>query len=323
MLTLTKLAGYDQNNLEDKVAEAMDYMESYGIDAIGGLTLLANTDADLNIVDEKVAAIAETELDPEQANVLAEVAEYLGGVDEKVASIALDISANAEDLVEKVASYAEYAEEVGMPFEDAMVLANASTEDGIDEKVANEAVAVGYTDDHLDFSEKIAQAIYDETGLTPDEALTIYKEAATLWDGVKAVGRGVHKAFTTDHRDAGEAIKRGLKSYKDRLTGKQLRRTLSRHGETINKGKKEKEALAKGQARAKKNLKAGKITKEQYDQKINTIKRQAAKYRGLNSHVTNAKNEIRSEKLKTLGTRGATAGAIGYAGYKGYQATQD
>jgi hypothetical protein len=338
MITLTKLAGYENDDLEEKVAEAMDYMESYGIDAIGGLTLLANTDGNLNIVDEKVAAIAEAELTEEQADVLAKVAEYLGGVDEEVATVALDIADNANFLVEKVAAYAAEVEEAGMPFEDTMVLANASTEYGIDEKVANEAIAAGYTDEHLEFSERVAQEIYDDLGILPEEALTIYKEAATLWDGVKGVGKGVYKAFTTDHRDAGEAIKKGLKSYKETLTGKNVRRAESasnaaaRKKEAVNKGlARNKKKYKKALEELKKNKKAGKIGNWFYNHKEKKLKndfinkqKEIGQYaKGTNELVRNREDKIKTERLKTLGARGATGAALGYAGYKGYQATKN
>jgi len=335
MLTLTKLAGYDQYNLEDKVAEAMDYMESHGIDAIGGLTLLANTDANLNIVDEKVAAIAEAELNPEQANVLAEVAEYLGGVDEKVASIALEISANAENLIEKVAEYAAYVEEAGMPFEDAMILASASTEDGVDEKVANEAIAVGYTDEHLEFSEKVAQAMYEDLGITPDEALVIAKEAASIKGFVDSAVKKSKEIYEGDLKNMG---KRAWGSYKAAITGKGAdkvkkriestkairEKAIQRANEEREKGKKAyDDMVGMGKSNPKKASALG--SKAQYRHEQEAKKHTAAAKR-LEESTKKAEKSLKSIKRRqayAIGGTAAGAGTLGYGAYRGLTGRKD
>ena len=62
----------------DKIAEAMDYLDANGIDPVGGMYLLANTDANGNVLDEKIASVADYELNGHQSAVLVEVAQYLG-----------------------------------------------------------------------------------------------------------------------------------------------------------------------------------------------------------------------------------------------------
>ena len=75
----------------EKIAEAMDYLEAYGIDPVGGMILLANTDANGNVVDEKVASVADYELDGAQSAALVEVAQYLGGVNDEIVKVAMEL----------------------------------------------------------------------------------------------------------------------------------------------------------------------------------------------------------------------------------------
>jgi len=161
----------------DKIAEAMDYLESNNIDPVGGMYLLANTDANGNVLDEKVASVADYELDGTQSAALVEVAQYLGGVDGEMVKVATELDAQAEFMKEAVASYGLVALDAGMDARDAFTLAASVTPNGsVDEKIASEAVALGYTDEHLAFSEKLAGELYAETGITPDEAVAILNE---------------------------------------------------------------------------------------------------------------------------------------------------
>ena len=80
----------------DKVAEAMDFLEANGIDAIGGLTALYNIDEAGNVLDEKVASELNA-LEDYQLDALAKVAEYLYDEDPAdVASVALELNNIAE-----------------------------------------------------------------------------------------------------------------------------------------------------------------------------------------------------------------------------------
>ena len=78
-------------NYLDKIAEAMDYLDANGIDPVGGMYLLANTDANGNVLDEKVASVADYELDGHQSAALVEVAQYLGGVDGEMVKVAMEL----------------------------------------------------------------------------------------------------------------------------------------------------------------------------------------------------------------------------------------
>ena len=80
-------------------------------------------------------------------------------------------------MKEAVASYALVSLDAGMDPRDAFTLAASVNPNGsVDEKIASEAVALGYTDEHLAFSERIASELYAETGITPDEAVAILDE---------------------------------------------------------------------------------------------------------------------------------------------------
>ena len=161
----------------EKIAEAMDYLEAHGIDPIGGMVLLANTDEKGNVVDEKIASVADKELNGEQSAALVEVAQYLGGVNDEIVKVAAEIDAEAESMKEAVASYAITSLEAGMDPMDAFILAGSITPEGsVDEKVASEAVAAGYTDEHLLFADKLAGDLYAETGITPEEAIAVLQE---------------------------------------------------------------------------------------------------------------------------------------------------
>jgi hypothetical protein len=78
-------------NYLDKIAEAMDYLDANGIDPVGGMYLLANTDVNGNVLDEKVASVANYELDGHQSAALVEVAQYLGGVDGEMVKVAMEL----------------------------------------------------------------------------------------------------------------------------------------------------------------------------------------------------------------------------------------
>ena len=110
----------------DKIAEAMDYLEAYGIDPVGGMILLANTDANGNVLDEKIASVADYELDGAQSAALVEVAQYLGGVNDEIVKVAAEINAEAEFMKEAVASYAITSLEAGMDPMDAFILAGSA-----------------------------------------------------------------------------------------------------------------------------------------------------------------------------------------------------
>lgn len=158
MMTLEKLAGYEQeNNLFDKVAEAMDFLAENGIDPIGGFTALVNIDAEGNIVDEKVAGELD-KLAEEQIEALSKVAEHLQGEDpSEVAAAALEINDEAQKI-EKVAEVMDYLESNNIDPEGALIIAANVNEEGqfTDEKVASAVAEDGFTD--ADF-EKIAEAI--------------------------------------------------------------------------------------------------------------------------------------------------------------------
>jgi len=79
---------YDED-LTDKVAEAMDYLDANGIDPISGLIIAANVNEEGLIADEKVAEEAvEAGFTEEDLTKIAEVVDFLGAVDEKVLATA-------------------------------------------------------------------------------------------------------------------------------------------------------------------------------------------------------------------------------------------
>jgi len=321
MANLLKLAGYQTEDMIEKVAEAMDYLEAYGVDPIGGLVTLALTDEQGNVLNEKVASVVENELTPEQSAALVEVAEFLGGVDEDMIKVAEEISAGAEDLMDKVAEYAIYVEEAGMPFEDAMVLASSIYDDGsVDEKVASEAVALGYTDEHLEFAEKVAEAIYAETGLLPEEALALIKEAKISENEVRLADRVIGAA--------GKAIKRRVKgawnSYKSALTGKgadKVKSRLSKETNNLEAAKKVMYNRAKlltgeqdGTAAFKKLRETGR------DKKDPLIRKFQEKYHAKLKDVENTKKSLKNIRKRQALAIGGTAAGVGTVGYGAYKA---
>jgi len=102
MITLEKLAGYEpMEDTLDKVAEAMDYLEEAGIDAIGGLTAIYNVDEYGYALDERVASELSM-LDDYQLEALENVAAYLADEDpSEVAEIALELERVAAESKEK------------------------------------------------------------------------------------------------------------------------------------------------------------------------------------------------------------------------------
>jgi len=84
--------------LVEKIAEAMDYLDEAGINPIDGLFIGANLGEDNLIADEKIASeAAEAGFEVEDLQKIAEVAEYLGGIDENILGIAEQIAANIEE----------------------------------------------------------------------------------------------------------------------------------------------------------------------------------------------------------------------------------
>jgi len=337
MANLLKLAGYQNDEAIEKIAEAMDYLEANGVDPIGGLVTLSLTDEDGNVLDEKVASVVESELTPEQSAALVEVAEFLGGVDEDMIKVAEEISAGAADLMDKVAEYATYVEEAGMPFEDAMILASSIYEDGsVDEKVASEAVELGYTDEHLEFAEKVAEAIYAETGLTPEEALEIAKEAASIKGAVDSTIEGAKKLYTGDIKNM---AKKAWGSYKAAITGKgadnvsrRLRYATQRSEAAKNLASKEREkgkaAYEKivGSAKKVDTKKASKLgSKAQYRHE-QQAKKWSSKARQEEERAKEAKKslgQIRKRQALAIGGTAAGAGAVGYGTYRAVAGNKD
>jgi len=341
MANLLKLAGYQSEDMIEKIAEAMDYLEENGVDPIGGFVTLALTDEEGNVLDEKVASVVESELTPEQSAALVEVAEFLGGVDEDMIKVAEEISAGAADLMDKVAEYAAYVEEAGMPFEDAMVLASSIYEDGsVDEKVASEAVALGYTDEHLEFAEKVAEAIYAETGLVPEEALEVAKEAASIKDMVDNTVEGAKKLYTGDIKNM---AKRAWGSYKAAITGKgadkvskrlryaELRSQAAKNlaSKTRQKGQEAYERMverAKGLRDKEKRSEASSLAGKaqyKYEQKA---KRYSTKAREAEKRMEDYKKSlgrIRKRQALAIGGTAAGAGAVGYGAYKAVAGNKD
>ena len=102
MITLEKLAGYEPEfDVLDKVAEAMDYLEEFDIDPIGGLTAIYNVDEDGYALDERVASELSM-LDDYQLEALENVAAYLADEDpSEVAALALELERVAAEKKEK------------------------------------------------------------------------------------------------------------------------------------------------------------------------------------------------------------------------------
>jgi len=86
----------NDEELTDKVAEAMDFLDANGIDPISGLIIAANVNEEGLIADEKVAEEAvEAGFTEEDLTKIAEVVEFLGSVDEKVLATAEELFAAA------------------------------------------------------------------------------------------------------------------------------------------------------------------------------------------------------------------------------------
>jgi len=88
-------AGLMENETDDvaeKIATAMDLLESNGIHPIDGLFIGATLGEDNLIVDEKVAEeAAENGFEPEDLQKIAEAVSIIGGIDENILHIAEDI----------------------------------------------------------------------------------------------------------------------------------------------------------------------------------------------------------------------------------------
>jgi len=89
-------ANENDEELIDKVAEAMDFLDANGIDPLSGLIIAANVNEEGLIADEKVAEDAvEAGFTEEDLTKIAEVVEFLGSVDEKVLATAEELFAAA------------------------------------------------------------------------------------------------------------------------------------------------------------------------------------------------------------------------------------
>ena len=268
---------------------------------------------DLDVIDAHLSAQAE------QAGVLAKTASDADFGDEK------EVIAS-DDVWEKIAEAHEFLAAAGIDPVAAMelgeTLAQAETEEEA-EKVASE-----YSDLDDSVAEKVAEALEylsDIEGVPLTDLMASYdKEAASLAGVVDSAKDGARKLYNMDSSRIADGIKGAAKTIGNKLSGRDLKRTLSQHGETVNKAAKIKSDLKKGQDRLTKSLKAGRISKDTYNQKMKNIGAEASKYGGLNKHIKDAKKAIKSEKIKTYGTRAAVGGAaVGTAGYAAYKANQN
>jgi len=106
-------------------------------------------------------------------NVIEKQAMEAGVINEPV-----EVTFNENTPLNKVAEAMDYLEANGInPVDAITIAANVTPEGNIDEKIAEEIVAVGYTGEHM---EKIAEAIAYMGGLTPETiemVETLYQEA--------------------------------------------------------------------------------------------------------------------------------------------------
>ena len=251
MITLEKLAGYTDNVVIDKVAEAMDYLEANGIDPIGGLTALMNVDEEGNPTDEKVASEL-NKLAAQQINILSEVAEYLADENpEEIAKVALDINQNAM-MIDKVAETMDYLEANGIDPKSALIIAANVTPEGTftDEKVASEVAEAGFTNE--DFT-KIAEAIeyLGENGVNLEDAIataSFLKEAGISEMTGNALGKikGLGVSALSKAKGLG-------KNYKDAITGagaKEIKKIIKSMEAAGAPGAKRELAKGKGMLRS-------------------------------------------------------------------------
>ena len=302
MVTLEKIAGYqDEAGLYDKVAEAMDFMEENNIDPIGGLTALMNVDGDGQVADEKVASELD-KLAEEQIDALNQVAQYLGDENpEDIAKVALDIQDNAM-VIEKVAEAMDYLDANGIDPESALVIAANVTPEGqfADEKVANEAVAAGFTDeDYTKIAEAIDYLAENEIGLDEAyQAMGLLKEAAPS----EAEIRGADRAISA----LGKAVKRRIKGawngYKAAITGKgrdKIRNRISATEEDIAKAEDKKQRW-------------GKLGNKK---RVYELEQQQKKLRGNIVRDNDSIKKINLRQAKAIGGTAVGAAGLGGAGY--------
>jgi len=290
MLTLEKLAGYNpEEELTDKIATVLDAAQEVGFEEpLDVVTVLANSeinDNGVNILDEKVASFTDG-LTQEQADLIVEAGEFLAGEPlDKVASISLDLQANAESLI-KVAEAMDYLEENNIDADSALLIAASAVDDYEFDKIASEAVNSGFTDYDFDKIAEVSEYL-GGVDMSVLEAADMVKEAADAGETLGVLGKMKSKLSGAWNSTKGYAG-----SYKNALMGQgagDLKKSIKADEEALA------QAMKDGGNEAKLN---------EYKTNIDANKK--------------ALKDIRMSQGKAIAGTGLAAGAIGGAGAYAY-----